>query len=327
MSNSNPDSKPINFKDYRTKLMGPSDLALLIELGLPTCGFMHGRENVSESKMRKNFTSFVREFALEPNNEIYMLEHKSGEIVAQIWLHTTKNRFNGLKELWIWDITVVEEHRRKGIGRYLMKLAEQRAVEQQCDELWLLVSERNQEARTLYRDFQLGDSARLLMKPLHPSQSNTSEEERKPVVAGAEFDRLRGSDLDLLIEVWKESEHIRFRPEGRDHPDKLREYLDSPHPFAWGVWQQGILAGVVTTTYGRQKGWIERLAIRPRFRRAGLAKVLVTSATQCLREKGAVVIAALIEHDNLPSQILFESCGFTKQPDHYYYAYRVGHEY
>ncbi|MBU0691955.1 GNAT family N-acetyltransferase [bacterium] len=307
--------------------MGPSDLALMIELGLPTCGFMHGRKNVSEDKLRKNFTGFVKEFALEPNNEIYMIEHESGEIAGQIWLHTTQNRFNGLKEMWIWDITVVESYRRKGIGRHLMRLAEQRAVEQQCEELWLLVSERNDEARTLYRDFQLGDSARLLMKPLSKEHHENNTDERKIVVSGAELGRLRGSDLNGVIEVWNECEYIRYRPEGRDNPDKLRDYLDSPHPQAWGVWQQGLLVGVVTTTYGRQKGWIERLGIRPKYRRAGLAKVLVTSATQSLREMGAVVIAGLIEHDNLPSQLLFESCGFMKQPEHYYYAFRVGHEY
>jgi ribosomal protein S18 acetylase RimI-like enzyme len=161
---------PININNFRARLLGPSDLPMLIELGLPTCGFMHGRKNVSEDQLRRNFTSFVQEFALEPSSEIYLLENESGEVVGQIWLHITRNRFNGLKEIWIWDITVHPAHRRRGIGRHLMKLAEQRAIEHKCDELWLLVSERNQEAQKLYEEFQLKSQGRLMAKSLKKAQ-------------------------------------------------------------------------------------------------------------------------------------------------------------
>jgi ribosomal protein S18 acetylase RimI-like enzyme len=163
-------STPININNFRARLLGPSDLPLLIELGLPTCGFMHGRENISESELKKHFTKFVQEFALEPSSEIYLLENESKEVVGQIWLHITKNRFNGLKELWIWDITVHPSHRRQGIGRHLMHLAEQRAIEHKCDELWLLVSERNEEARQLYEELGLETQGRLLAKSLKKAQ-------------------------------------------------------------------------------------------------------------------------------------------------------------
>ena len=155
-----------NFSNFRFRLLGPSDLPVLIELGLPTCGFMHGRENVSEDVLRKNFTSFVKQFALEPSSEIYLLEDEAKQVVGQIWLHVTRNRFNGLKELWVWDITVRPDHRRQGIGRHLMNMAEQRAVELKCDELWLLVSERNDEARNLYEELELKSQGRLMAKSL-----------------------------------------------------------------------------------------------------------------------------------------------------------------
>ncbi len=77
-------------------------------------------------------------------------------------LQEATNRFNGIKELWVWDLSVMPEFRKQGLGRELMEHAKARAVDRGCLELWLLVAEDNQEAQRLYARMGLSQRARML---------------------------------------------------------------------------------------------------------------------------------------------------------------------
>ncbi|RLI17007.1 hypothetical protein DRO54_12165 [Candidatus Bathyarchaeota archaeon] len=61
----------------------------------------------------------------------------------------------------------------------------------------------------------------------------------------------------------------------------------------------------------RMKGWINRLAVDPTYRGRGIAKELVTRMEKTLKERGVVVIAALIELPNPASINLFKKLGYT----------------
>ena len=117
----------------------PGDLDALIELGLPTCAFMHGRPPDQPERMRKAFASFVREYAFAKQSSIYVLANAENALIGQIWLHLTTNRFNGLLELWVWDLTVHPAHRGQGLGRALFQFAVDQARLRSAAELWLLV--------------------------------------------------------------------------------------------------------------------------------------------------------------------------------------------
>lgn len=295
-----------------------SDLEAFIELGLPTCAFMHNRSGVSEEIVQKRFTSFVREHVQEEESLVYLVTTTVNQIAAQMWLRETTNRFSGLRELWIWDLTVSEPYRRLGLARWLLDLAKQTAQELKTAEIWLLVSSRNQRAIEIYREAGLSPAGHLLSiqatPPIQPSSSAIS-------IHQAGLRPLEVSDVPQLLHLWQEA-GLPYRPNGRDSIVRLKQHLLGETTGGWGAFSDGrMIAGVLTSSDGR-KGWIERLATLPDYRHAGLAKALVAVAIQTLRDTGALVIAALIEERNTASRNLFESIGFRESPTVSYYTMR-----
>jgi ribosomal protein S18 acetylase RimI-like enzyme len=269
--------------------------------------------------MKKNFSFFVREYIEDESSEIYVVEPPDGGMVAQLWLHVTSNRFNEIKELWIWDLTVKSEFRRRGIGRALLQFAKSRALTLNCRELWLLVSSKNDKASQLYASEGLGQSGSLMSVQItSPPQTAESKEVS---VGTAELKRLTSSDLAALYDLWKEA-GLPCKRSGRDHSEHLQEFLDGQRETAWGIFREEKLIASVLVCYDGRKGWIERLAVHPEFRRSGLAQTLITAAMKTLREAGALVVAALIMDPNTASRRLFESCGFEHDPDVCYYSIR-----
>ena len=99
-------------------------------------------------------------------------------IAGYIKLNTgnAQNEFKDNNSLELERIYVSGEHHGKSIGKQLLDFAEQRAIEQQKDFIWLGVWEHNHKARKFYErqgyelcgshDFMLGDDRQtdLLMK-------------------------------------------------------------------------------------------------------------------------------------------------------------------
>ena len=293
------------------------DIESFVELGLPTCAFMHGRRQISEETMRKHFTSFVKEHAFDPESDLYVVESPDNKIVAQIWLRSTTNRFNGLSELWIWDITVVPEFQSKGIGRTLLQFAKEKSVEVKASEIWLLVSSRNNHAAKVYEQFGFSVGGKLMKMTVY----GDSESKRDIIFNQAVIRPLRSSDIKLLYRLWDDA-GLPCRPQGRDREDRLGRHLDSPQIGGWGAFEgEKMIAAALTSNDGR-KGWLERVATLPEYRKTGLARAIVAAAMQTLKETGALVIAALIEEENTPSRRLFESLGFVDSPTLCYYSIR-----
>jgi len=296
----------------------PGDVHDFVEVGLPTCAFMHGRPDTPPDRLRRDFASFVRDYAFDGESEVYIVESPEHIIAAQLWLHRTRNRFNRLDELWIWDITVREEFQRRGIGRSLMEFARFRAESKNCAELWLLVSSKNSRAVRLYES--VGMSAAGLLMAL--SLNNPSDFE-KPFIAlkSAVVRPLTGGDIHSLYELWT-SAGLPFRPHGRDREDRLSTHFSQPMSGGWGAFNRDSLIAAALVSFDRRKGYIERLATRPEHRRTGLAKAVIAACKQTLTEAGALVISALIESDNVASRSLFECCGFVNEPSLCYYSCR-----
>ncbi|MBK6766804.1 MAG: GNAT family N-acetyltransferase [bacterium] len=154
----------INLKsgDFVLRPLESADLDTFLQLGSQTCGSLHKRENQSESDSMTRFRAFVRDFAFRPESEIWVAVAPDTSYAGHLWLTETSNRFNGIKELWVWDLTVSAAYRRQGLGHALMKHARERAVERKCLELWLLVEETNSVAQRLYSRTGLRERARMM---------------------------------------------------------------------------------------------------------------------------------------------------------------------
>lgn len=134
--------------------------------------------------------------------------------------------------------------------------------------------------------------------------------------------RIGKNDYDRLIALW-EAAGLHYKPAGRDSREAFAAQLDGGWQIALGIENdQGELVGSVLATHDGRKGWINRLAVHPDYRRQGIATRLIRAAEDALREQGIGIFAALIEPGNEASLALFEAAGYEDWPGIHYLSRR-----
>jgi ribosomal protein S18 acetylase RimI-like enzyme len=133
--------------------------------------------------------------------------------------------------------------------------------------------------------------------------------------------RLTAEDYGAVIALWQRSGLPSVRPQGRDSKEEFAQQLEQGQ-IVIGLEEDGKLIGVVVATNDTRKGWINRLAVDPDYRRRGYAIQLNRAAEAVLREIGMKVIAALIEDWNEASLALYKREGYVVHSDVYYVSKR-----
>ena len=100
-------------------------------------------------------------------NMIFIAE-VNGERAGLLWFGPNRNLVTGEEEGWIYNVTVVPDHRGRGLGRLLMQHAESHASEQGYAVIGLMVAVHNTAARELYHRLDYRDSNSLMRKRLPP---------------------------------------------------------------------------------------------------------------------------------------------------------------
>jgi ribosomal protein S18 acetylase RimI-like enzyme len=130
-------------------------------------------------------------------------------------------------------------------------------------------------------------------------------------------------DYAELLALWRRAGLGSIRPSGRDSRGAVQNQLDSGVMTVLGLEVGGRLAGAVVATHDSRKGWINRLAVDPGFRRRGYGLRLVEAAEATLREQGMAIVAILIERGNDASFALFQKAGYLDAgPDIHYLTKR-----
>ena len=104
------------------------------------------------------------------------------------------------------------------------------------------------------------------------------------------------------------------KTKGRDSPRSFSEQLRRNRRSYLGAFDGDRLAGVVLGTSDTRKGWINRLAVHPDYRRRSIARRLVRACERVLRQQGLRMFAALIEPENRASEAFFRSLGYEILP-------------
>ncbi len=132
-------------------------------------------------------------------------------------------------------------------------------------------------------------------------------------------------DYKRIVDLWDQAGmHAKFM--GRDRPDNLRKQVASGTVFILGDVKGGLLRGVIIVSNDGRKGWMNRLAVLPRYRDQGIASGLIREAEKRLKRMGIEIFAAHIEEENGSSRQLFEKLGYVPATDIIYFVKRLRDE-
>lgn len=117
-----------------------------------------------------------------------------------------------------------------------------------------------------------------------------------------------------IIDLWQRA-GLHIRPAGRDSAEAFGRQMASGVQTPIGLRAGGRLVAVVLATHDSRKGWINRLAVDPEYRRQGLARRLIGLCEAHFRGLDIDLWAALIEDWNEASLALFRSAGYALADD------------
>lgn len=140
-----------------------------------------------------------------------------------------------------------------------------------------------------------------------------------------EIRKLKISDYKEIIKLWSRAK-LPYKPKGRDSKEAIAVEMNVNPEFLLGAFEGNQLIGTVILTCDMRRGWINRLAVNPDYRKRGVGKVLVAESENVLRKHGVRIFCALIDDDNAASQALFKKCGYVGHRDITYFSKREGDE-
>jgi len=135
---------------------------------------------------------------------------------------------------------------------------------------------------------------------------NAPDEGRRPHICPATED-----DYEAILAVWSAA-GLGVRPQGRDARGPFRRQLAAFPDLYLVAKDEGRVVGVVLGTHDERKGWINRLAVVPAYRRRGIAAALVRACETALEARGIHIITALVEPASAASAELFAGLGYRE---------------
>ncbi|MCX8173930.1 MAG: GNAT family N-acetyltransferase [Thermoplasmata archaeon] len=132
---------------------------------------------------------------------------------------------------------------------------------------------------------------------------------------------LKPEHYSQIVEVWKDA-GLPFKPHGRDSFEEIRRQMERNPDLFIGVFIGEELVGVCIGTEDGRKGWINRIAVKKKWQRHGLASRLIAEMERRLKAKGLKIFCVLVEDWNQPSLALFQKEGYVLHKDIYYLSKR-----
>jgi len=140
-----------------------------------------------------------------------------------------------------------------------------------------------------------------------------------------EIRKITINDYEEIVRLWSKAE-LPFKPKGRDSKEAITAQMKANPEFFLGAFENNRLVGTIIISCDMRKGWINRLAVDPAYKRRGIAKALIAESEKILRKQGVKIICALIEDYNVISKKLFKKCGYAEHRDIVYFSKRDSKE-
>ncbi len=130
-------------------------------------------------------------------------------------------------------------------------------------------------------------------------------------------------DYESLIELW-DLAGLPHKPAGRDERQNIEREIHQPNAVFLVAERKGCLIGSAFGTHDGRKGWINRVAVLPSYRRQGIAAALVNEVEEQIKGMGISIIACLVEDWNEDSLKFFEKMGYIRHKEIFYLTKREG---
>ena len=132
---------------------------------------------------------------------------------------------------------------------------------------------------------------------------------------------LRLEDYDALVALWRDA-GLPYRPKGRDAREAIARQLQERTAVYLVAEVAGTVVGAVLGTHDGHKGWINRLAVLPAYRRRRVGAQLLAEAERRLGTLGIELFACLVEDWNDGSKAFLEEAGYEPFREVSYYTKR-----
>jgi mycothiol synthase len=257
----------------------------------------------------------------DPARDLVMAELE-GEPVGVAFQNWADSRDGAVREYRLAG-AVDPRFRGRGIGRMLLADNERRARALAASQTFdrpaafgSFAGEGRPAARLLSRSGY--EVVRWFFDMVRPSLDGAEE---MPLPEGLE---LRPVTPDQYPAIWRANrEAFRDHWGGSDESEAaMRRFLEGPEmdPSLWLIAWDGdeVAGGVINSIYadqnqalGQQRGWLDSVFTRRRWRRRGLARSLIARSLVLLRSRGMTSTALGVDGDNPQGALgLYESAGF-----------------
>lgn len=126
-------------------------------------------------------------------------------------------------------------------------------------------------------------------------------------------------DYTEMTELWKRAD-LTFKPSGRDSKEAIAAQMFANPRFFFGAFENGYLVGTALLSSDMRRGWVNRLAVDPKYRHHGIAQALINESEKELKKRGIRIFCALIDESNTSSKELFRKCGYVEHKDIVYFS-------
>ena len=120
----------------------------------------------------------------------------------------------------------------------------------------------------------------------------------------------RPGDYDRLVDIWQQA-GLPFKARGRDSRERIEAEIRLDCNQFLFAQIEGRYVGALLVTHDGRKGWINRVAVLPEFRKKGVARQLIASAEKWLDEQGIGIYACQVESYNEDSLEVFIKLGYV----------------
>jgi GNAT superfamily N-acetyltransferase len=110
---------------------------------------------------------------------------------------------------------------------------------------------------------------------------------------------------------------------GQLPPVARRLLLSAPFQAFASIRRDGGTVAIGRVAVAAGWGGLSAVAVRPGYRRAGLATAISAALAEAAAGQGAARLYLQVEEDNTPAMVLYARCGFTR---HHGYHYRIAPE-